>query len=235
MLGLRGGCAPGARFVRGTEVVIALGLVITGCDPRAGGPLDPGFEERGVTTVPDITWPYPFTEGEFLAAWRQVMPEAEAQQLVAQMRAATSSKLLGNAEGYTLMGGMLDLLATVSDDLALRVQQYRDERARAGERARRFRDGWWREQGLEPPELGFSEEELLAAFRKVMTEDAARDQVAAIRMPDPQQPGRYAGHHVSDITLDLVASVSQDLAQRVQKYRAALQRGIQSSKERLES
>jgi len=100
----------------------------------------------------DLTWELPFTEGELLAAIRQVMSDAEAQEVMAQMRAPLPTAYPRNASGYHLTEGMLDLLAAVSEDMAMRVQRYRDEQANALQRSKQFRDEWRRKHGREPPD-----------------------------------------------------------------------------------
>lgn len=89
-------------------------------------------------------WPLPFSREEFLAAYRLVMPEQEAQRLVADMTSGFETPRQGNIEGYSLPPGTLDLLAAVSDDLSKRVQSYREQEESAVARAAKMREEWLR-------------------------------------------------------------------------------------------
>lgn len=80
-------------------------------------------------------WPLPFSYEEFLAAYRRVMPEKEARELVDAMADGFAKPRRGNIEGYQLPLDTLDLLAAVSDDLSKRVRVYREEQSRAIARA----------------------------------------------------------------------------------------------------
>lgn len=95
----------------------------------------------------------PFSASELLAAFQRVMPQHEAERLVMDILDGVKAQEKGNVKGYHLPESTLDLLAAGSQELARRVQEYRDDRAQEADRADRRRDEWWRAQsgGLSDP------------------------------------------------------------------------------------
>lgn len=72
----------------------------------------------------------------------------------------------------------------------------------------------------EADQIPFSDEELLAAFRQLMSDVDAQKLVQELRKPPPEPPNRNVrGTRLTDDTLDLLAAVSDDLAKRVADYR----------------
>lgn len=121
---------------------LAIAVVAGGC--RLG---DSGLQlvkDPGITAAMSQNWPLPFSQEEFLAAYRLVMPEEDARQLVAEMSSRFQKTKQGNIEGHYLPPGTLDLLAGVSEDLSKRVQSFREHEARASERAAEKREEWLR-------------------------------------------------------------------------------------------
>lgn len=73
---------------------------------------------------------------------------------------------------------------------------------------------------VDPDEIPFTDEELMAALRRVLPESDARELIRALRKPVPDPPHRNVrGTRLSDDTVDLLAATSDDLAKRVAAYR----------------
>ena len=95
-------------------------------------------------------WSLPFSQEEFLAAYRRIMPEEEARQIVAMMMRRPERPKGSNIEGYHILPDTLDLLAAVSDDLSKRVARYREEELKGAARAAQKRDEWLRRDERKP-------------------------------------------------------------------------------------